>query len=107
VVSARQRFEDGRECPAGRDVVGQGGLLHPHDAHSSDALRPLAPEAIWASIRWEVFRGKLEIHDLRAIEGTVDAQAWSSLKTILLQTGCWHCRGAKRTLTLMLFEPIH
>jgi predicted ATPase len=42
--------------------------------HSNDALKPLPSEAIWASIRWRAFKGKLDIQALRAIEGTVEAQ---------------------------------
>ena len=41
--------------------------------HSNDALLPLPPEAIWASINGGVFQGKLDIHSLRAITGQIDA----------------------------------
>ena len=41
--------------------------------HSNDALKPLPPEAIWASIGGSVFQGKLDIAALRAIAGQVDA----------------------------------
>lgn len=41
--------------------------------HSNDALLPLPPEAIWASINGKVFQGKLDISSLRAITGQIDA----------------------------------
>lgn len=41
--------------------------------HSNDALLPLPPEAIWASINGGVFQGKLDIRSLRAITGQIDA----------------------------------
>jgi Predicted ATPases len=41
--------------------------------HSNDALLPLPPEAIWASISGKVFQGKLDISSLRAITGQIDA----------------------------------
>ncbi|WP_217316364.1 AAA family ATPase [Rhodanobacter sp. B04] len=42
--------------------------------HSNDALLPLPPEAIWASINGNVFQGKLDISSLRAITGQIEAQ---------------------------------
>lgn len=42
--------------------------------HSNDALLPLPPQAIWASINGSVVQGKLDIASLRAITGQVDAQ---------------------------------
>ncbi|MFC4821570.1 ATP-dependent nuclease [Dokdonella ginsengisoli] len=41
--------------------------------HSNDALLPLPPEAIWASINGKVFQGKLDISSLRAITGQINA----------------------------------
>lgn len=41
--------------------------------HSNDALLPLPPEAIWASINGKVVQGKLDISSLRAITGQIDA----------------------------------
>jgi hypothetical protein len=42
--------------------------------HSNDALKPLPPEAIWASISNIVVQGKLDIAALRIVTGEVDAQ---------------------------------
>jgi predicted ATPase len=42
--------------------------------HSNDALKPLPPEAIWASVGGHVYQGKLDIAALRAIAGQIDAQ---------------------------------
>jgi energy-coupling factor transporter ATP-binding protein EcfA2 len=42
--------------------------------HSNDALRPLPSQAIWAAVGRRVFRGKLDVHALRAITGHVDAE---------------------------------
>jgi len=41
--------------------------------HSNDALLPLPPEAIWASINGKTVQGKLDISSLRAITGQIDA----------------------------------
>jgi hypothetical protein len=41
--------------------------------HSNDALLPLPPEAIWASINGGVFQGKLDVRSLRAITGQIEA----------------------------------
>lgn len=42
--------------------------------HSNDALKPLPPEAIWASVGGQVYQGKLDIAALRAIAGQIDAR---------------------------------
>jgi hypothetical protein len=42
--------------------------------HSNDALKPLPPQAIWASVGGHVYQGKLDIAALRAIAGQIDAQ---------------------------------
>lgn len=42
--------------------------------HSNDALRPLPPEAIWASVGGHVYQGKLDVAALRAIAGQIDAR---------------------------------
>lgn len=42
--------------------------------HSNDALKPLPPEAIWASVSGHVYQGKLDIAALRAIAGQIDAK---------------------------------
>ncbi len=42
--------------------------------HSNDALKPLPPESIWASVGGHVYQGKLDIAALRAIAGQIDAR---------------------------------
>lgn len=42
--------------------------------HSNDALKPLPPEAIWASVSGHAYQGKLDIAALRAIAGQIDAR---------------------------------
>lgn len=40
--------------------------------HSDEALLPLPPQAIWASINWKLVQGKLDIKSLRSITGKID-----------------------------------
>jgi predicted ATPase len=42
--------------------------------HSNDALKPLPPEAIWASVGGNTYQGKLDGAALRAIAGQIDAR---------------------------------
>lgn len=42
--------------------------------HSNDALLPLPPNAIWASVNGELYKGKLDIRSLRAISGQISSK---------------------------------
>ena len=42
--------------------------------HSNDALAPLPPMAIWATINGTLFQGKLEIKSLRTITGQIESK---------------------------------
>ncbi|MCG8206312.1 ATP-dependent nuclease [Tenacibaculum finnmarkense] len=42
--------------------------------HSNDAISPLPPEAIWASINGDIIQGKLDVKSLRAITGQVESK---------------------------------
>lgn len=72
--------------------------------HSNDALLPLPPEAIWASMNGRVFQGKLDIASLRAITGQVDAAlavfcedefAASWIKSVLRSARNMHIDGVE------------
>ncbi|WP_082578342.1 AAA family ATPase [Lysobacter sp. Root690] len=55
------------------DAAHRNSLQAIFTTHSNDALLPLPPEAIWASIGGKVFQGKLDIASLRAITGRIEA----------------------------------
>ncbi|MCP9889054.1 AAA family ATPase [Cyanobium sp. ATX 6A2] len=42
--------------------------------HSNDALLPLPNNAIWASVKGELYKGKLDIRSLRAISGQISSR---------------------------------
>ncbi|HVC52489.1 MAG TPA: AAA family ATPase [Stellaceae bacterium] len=54
------------------DVAERRSIQTIFTTHSEDALSPLPPEAIWASIDGKVSQGKVSIEALRAITGRID-----------------------------------
>lgn len=56
------------------DVADRKSAQAVFTTHSNDALRPLPPEAIWASVGGDLYQGKLDIGALRAIAGQIEAR---------------------------------
>lgn len=56
------------------DVADRKKIQTIFTTHSNDALKPLPPKAIWASINGKLFQGKLDIHSLRTISGQIDTK---------------------------------
>lgn len=56
------------------DVANRKSAQTIFTTHSNEALKPLPPEAIWASVSGHVYQGKLDVAALRAIAGQIDAR---------------------------------
>ena len=56
------------------DVAERKSIQSIYTTHSEDALDPLPPEAIWASIDGKVRQGRISIEALRAITGRIDQE---------------------------------
>lgn len=56
------------------DVANRKKIQTIFTTHSNDALKPLPPKAVWASIEGKLFQGKLDIHSLRTISGQIESK---------------------------------